>query len=113
MITFIDQDGDTVRLTQEEVAYCIRMMGNPRGYYALVPNTEAMTHVIGDVVLGIRWEKPRYSALRLWWKKVRGSKLVARDIPATFMGKRGVVKQDAKEVWLRLKRNEAHCIHVE
>lgn len=76
MIKLIDRDGDTVRMTKEEIAEGLRDMGNPPGIYYFVPQDRSS--LLSDkidswrIVLMFRPKVlPKYSRMQVWRKKWR------------------------------------------
>ena len=115
-ITLLDQDGHTVKLSKEEIAACLKEMGNPAGRYEMVPVDIGVVsrNYTAYTVLQIRARtRPNYSRFTLWQKKRMGSKLLDRKVPMMIAGKEQMVLQEAKPVWLRLKRGKVVTINVE
>ena len=114
MIHLIDQDGHTVKMTKEEIALSLKLMGNPEGTYLFVhrDETEKMSSVPG-VVLAIRPANyPKYSWLQMFLKRRKKSKLLDQNVLVEFAGEKGIVEQKASPVWLRLKHKKRELIYV-
>lgn len=110
MITFVDRDGDTVKISYDEVVECLRKQGNPPGGYVLVPKTNEFSAVGGNAVVGVRAIRfPKYSRFVMWRKRRKGSKLLERQVKTA----KGVIKQDAERVWLNLKGTQAYPIFID
>lgn len=93
MIAFVDRNGDTVYLTHEEVAECLKRMGNDSGWYVLVKWSYDMESVGGPIVLALRAIEPTYT----WFSRIK--RLFRKN-------------DEEKFVWLFLKHNNAHAIYV-
>lgn len=114
-IALLDQDGHTVRLTKEEIAACLKAMGNPEGLYHLLTERHYQRAYVDHSHCAIRIRartRPNYSWFTLWRKKRMGSRLLDRKVPMMIAGKEQMVPQEAKPVWLRLKKNEVVTIKV-
>lgn len=111
----IDQDGHTVKMSVEEVAACLKDMGNPPGKYVFVPATP--DKLTGNEVMTIRAMKrpdQLYSRFTLWRKKRVGSKLLDRKVMAPLLNGigGGYIDVKAEPVWLRLKGKEPVTVYV-
>lgn len=112
MIALLDQDNHTVRMSKEEIAQSIAMMGNGKGQYLFVHIDEAVEGEPMTVLRIVPYHYPRCSWFQKLHKWLKKSELLSRKIPMTYMGKRGYVEEQAKPVWLRLKNKETHIIYV-
>ncbi len=93
MIAFVDRNGDTVYLTTEQIAECLKRMGNDSGWYVVAKGSPDMDSVGGPVVVALRAISPSYT-------RFSAIKRFVRRAP------------EEKFVWLFLKHNNAHAIYV-
>lgn len=113
-ISFRDEDGYKVKLTGEQVAEILRAMGNPPGTYTLLPAE------LRDAPEVFNYENPCTQILFRpnypWWemlrKRIIKSRLITRKVPADFRGKRVMVEQEARPVWLCLTQHKMYTIYV-
>lgn len=140
-VKLIDRDGDTVRMTTEQIADSIRKMGNPAGKYILIGeyyvtrffddtnltqkqrdlayNGKKNFSFSLDPVLRFRSSTmPHYSRFQLWRKKWRWNKQ-QKQLEKKFNANNplNLIWEPTPFVlempWLRLKGKKAVTINVE
>jgi hypothetical protein len=110
----IDQDGHTVKMSVDEVAACLKDMGNPSGSYLFVHDTQAKYPDEVAAIRSIKRPDQLYSRFTLWRKKRMGSKLLDRKVMAPLLNGigGGYIDVKAEPVWLRLKGKEPVTVYV-
>lgn len=91
MITLIDRDGDTVKMTKEEIAHCLRMMGNPPGWYRLLGKGLQPEDLERDVIQFRVEGEPHYTL----WSKIKR-----------------VFRRSKERVWVHLKGRNSIFIRL-
>lgn len=112
MVSLLDQDNHTVRMTEAQIGESLRKLGNPPGEYTLIPLKGIYMDATNPVLCFRPSITPKYSKLQMLHKYLKNSVLLNKKRKFYFAGREQSIIEPGRLVTLRVKGSKRVTIYA-